>query len=151
MVFLLLVYDTTKYQWEMQRHQKEIDSIKAEKSALSEEIEPLKDTFEKIRNLFESKRHLPRKELERCVVSTLLEIDALKKDNQLKVKDNEFLYNEMRKLEKQMPELKENKQYIDFIKKYASSELKEVYDIARLRQSEMSKPKFHTNENYFSK
>lgn len=142
---------TTKYQWEMQRHQKEIDSIKAEKSALSEEIEPLKDTFEKIRNLFESKRHLPRKELERCVVSTLLEIDSLKKDNQLKLKDNEFLYNEMRKLEKQMPELKENKQYIDFIKKYAGSELKEIYDIARFRQREMSKPKFHTNENYFSK
>ena len=142
---------TTKYQWEMQRQQKEIDSIKAEKSALSEEIEPLKDTFEKIRNLFESKRHLPRKELERCVVSILLEIDTLKKDNQLKVKDNEFLYNEMRKLEKQMPELTENKQYIDFINKYASSELKEVYDIAKFRQREMSKPKFHTNENYFSK
>jgi len=135
----------------MAKHQKEIDSIKAEKSALSQEIEPLKEAFEKIRSLFESKKHLPRKELERCVVSTLLEVDDLKKDRELKAKDNEYLFKEISKLEKQMPELTENKQYLDFIKKYAGNELKEVYSIAKFRQNEMSKPKFRTNENYFSK
>ena len=55
-------------------------------------------------------------------------------------KDKEYLFNELRKYEKQIPELQQHKEFLKFLSKYAPNELEEVKLVAKQRERLSRKP-----------
>ena len=65
----------------------------------------------------------------------------LEKEKAIKEKDVEFLFNELRKLEKKIPELERYKEYVDFIQTHAPDKLTEAKRTATERANAPKPPK----------
>ena len=129
---------TTKYEWEKQRQEKELQ-------ALQEEIKPMQEYLRAFQDAIDGKKPFSKNELRKQIVGLIASYTQLEKEKAIKDKDNDFLFTELRKLEKKLPELERYKEYVDFIHTHAPDKLIEAKRTANERAHAPKPPK---NKNY---
>ena len=129
---------TTKYEWEKQRQEKELQALK-------EEIKPMQEYLRAFQDAIDGKKPFSKNELRKQIVGLIASYKQLEKEKAIKDKDNDFLFGELRKLEKKLPELERYKEYVDFIHTHAPDKLIEAKRTANERARAPKPPK---NKNY---
>ena len=129
---------TTKYEWEKQRQEKELQTLK-------EEIKPMQEYLRAFQDAIDGKKPFSKAELRKQIVGLIASYKQLEKEKAIKDKDNDFLFAELRKLEKKLPELERYKEYVDFIHMHAPDKLTEAKRTANERANAPKPPK---NKNY---
>ena len=110
---------TTKYEWEKQRQEKEIQ-------ALQDKINPMQEYLQAFQDALNGKQPFLRGELKKQIVGLIANYKMLEKEKALADKDKEFIFNEFQKLEQKIPELERYKEYVEFIQKHAPDKLIEA-------------------------
>ena len=129
---------TTKYEWEKQRQEKEIQ-------ALQDKIKPMQEYLRAFQDAIDGKKPFSKAELRKQIVGLIASYKQLEKEKAIKDKDSDFLFSELRKLEKKIPELERYKEYVDFIHTHAPDKLLEAKRTANERARAPKPPK---NKNY---
>ena len=117
---------TTKYEWEKQRQEKEIQ-------ALQDKIKPMQEYLRAFQDAIDGKKPFSKAELRKQIVGLVASYKQLEKEKAIKDKDSDFLFSELRKLEKKIPELERYKEYVDFIHTHAPDKLLEAKRTANER------------------
>ena len=125
---------TTKYEWEKQRQEKELQDLK-------EEIKPMREYLRAFQDAIDGKKPFSRNELRKQIVGLIASYKQLEREKAIKDKDNDFLFAELRKLEKKLPELERYKEYVDFIHTHAPDKLIEAKRTATERANAPKPPK----------
>lgn len=129
---------TTKYEWEKQRQEKELQS-------LQDEIKTMQEYLRAFQDAIDGKKPFSKTELRKQIVGLIASYKQLEKEKTIKDKDNDFLFAELRKLEKKLPELERYKEYVDFIHTHAPDKLLEAKQTANERANA---PKMPTTKKY---
>ena len=129
---------TTKYEWEKQRQEKELQGLK-------EEIKPMQEYLRAFQDAIDGKKPFSKAELRKQIVGLIASYKQLEKEKSIKDKDSDFLFSELRKLEKKIPELERYKEYVEFIHTHAPDKLLEAKRTANERAHAPKPPK---NKNY---
>lgn len=129
---------TTKYQWEMQELEKK-------RQTLQEELQGYRQVFD---DAMSGKKPFFKSGLEKQITGLILAYRQLEKEHQISIKDNDDLFNQLQKLQKQFPELEQYKDYVKFINEYAPDALKQARKVAEQRQTEKLRPKTKTGGNF---
>ena len=129
---------TTKYEWEKQRQEKEIQSLK-------EEIKPMQEYLRAFQDAINGKHPFSRGELKKQIVGLITSYKVLEKEKAIADSDKEFLFTELKKMEQTVPVLERYKEYVEFIHKHAPNELLEAKRVATERSRN---PKPAKNINY---
>ena len=129
---------TTKYEWKKQQQEKELQT-------LQEELKPMQEYLRAFQDAIDGKKPFSKNELRKQIVGLIASYKQLEKEKAIKDKDSDFLFSELRKLEKKIPELEKYKEYVDFIHTHAPDKLIEAKRTATER-SRMPKPP--KNKNY---
>lgn len=124
---------TTKYEWEMKKLEEKINT-------LSKELKPLEEYLKAFEDAINGKKPFFKSGLEKQVVGLIAKYKLLEEEKKTTDKDKEYLFNELRKYEKQIPELQQHKEFLKFLSKYAPNELEEVKLVAKQRESLSRKP-----------
>ena len=124
---------TTKYEWEMKK-------LEEKKNTLTEELKPLEEYLKAFEDAINGKKPFFKSGLEKQVVGLIAKYKLLEEEKKTTDKDKEYLFNELRKYEKQIPELQQHKEFLKFLSKYAPNELEEVKMVAKQRESLSRKP-----------
>ena len=74
----------------------------------------------------------------------------LEEEKKISEKDSEHLFNELKKYEQQIPELKKHEEFLEFLCKYAPDELEKTRKTAHERERRANNPA-KNYFNYFSK
>ena len=124
---------TTKYEWEMKK-------LEEKKNTLTKELKPLEEYLKAFEDAINGKKPFFKSGLEKQVVGLIAKHKLLEEEKKTTDKDKEYLFNELRKYEKQIPELQQHKEFVQFLSKYAPKELEEVKLVAKQRESHSRKP-----------
>ena len=125
---------TTKYEWEKQRQEKELQT-------LQEEIKRMQEYLRSFQDAINGKKPFSRSELRKQIVGLIANYKQLEKEKAIKDKDNDYLFAELRKFEKKLPELERYKEYVDFIHTHAPEKLLEAKRTANERANAPKPPK----------
>ena len=112
---------------------------------MQDEIKPMQEYLRAFQDAIDGKKPFSKAELRKQIVGLIASYKQLEKEKAIKDKDNDFLFNELRKLEKKIPELEKYKEYIDFIHTHAPDKLTEAKRTATERARAPKPPK---NKNY---
>ncbi len=128
---------TTKYEWEKQKQDEEIKSRQEFIDAFNDAINGKKPFF--------------KGQLEKQIVGLTAKYKQLEKEKAISDKDNEFIFKELRKCEKELPRLREISEYVSFIAKYAPDELQTANKIAHANEKALNSKKTQNFFNFRSK
>ena len=97
------------------------NSITQEKElqALQDEIKPMQEYLRAFQDAIDGKKPFSKAELRKQIVGLIASYKQLEKEKSIKDKDSDFLFSELRKLEKKIPELERYKEYVEFIHTHA--------------------------------
>ncbi len=129
---------TTKYEWEKQRQEKELQT-------LQEEISPMQEYLRAFQDAIDGKKPFSKAELRKQIVGLIASYKQLEKEKSIGDKDRESLFKLLKDTEKKIPELEPYKEYVDFIHTHAPDKLLEAKRTANERARS---PKSPTNKNY---
>ena len=135
---------TTKYEWEMKK-------LEEKKNTLTEELKPLEEYLKAFEDAINGKKPFFKKDIEKQVVGLIAKYKLLEQEKKTTDKDREYLFNELQKYEKQLPELQRHKEFLHFIHQYAPNKLREAKIVANERKEEMelsTKRKFNSFYKY---
>ena len=124
---------TTKYEWEMKK-------LEEKKNTLTEELKPLEEYLKAFEDAINGKKPFFKSGLEKQVVGLIAKYKLLEEEKKTTDKDKAYLFTELRKYEKQIPELQQHKEFVQFLSKYAPKELEEAKLVAKQRESHSRKP-----------
>lgn len=134
---------TTKYEWEMQK-------LEEKKQNLSDALKPMEEYLKAFDDAIKGKKPFFKGQLEKQVVGLIAKYKLLEEEKKISEKDSEHLFNELKKYEQQIPELKKHENFLTFLCKYAPDELEETRKTAHERERLSNKPT-KNYFNYFSK
>ena len=134
---------TTKYEWEMQK-------LKEKKQNLSDALKPMEEYLKAFDDAIKGKKPFFKGQLEKQVVGLIAKYKLLEEEKKISEKDSEYLFNELKKYEQQIPELKKHEDFLKFLCKYAPDELEKTRKTAHERERLANKPT-KNYFNYFSK
>ena len=134
---------TTKYEWEMQK-------LEEKKQNLSDALKPMEEYLKAFDDAIKGKKPFFKGQLEKQVVGLIAKYKLLEEEKKLSEKDSEYLFNELKKYEQQIPELKKHEDFLKFLCKYAPDELEKTRKTAHERERLANKPT-KNYFNYFSK
>ena len=134
---------TTKYEWEMQK-------LEEKKQNLSDALKPMEEYLKAFDDAIKGKKPFFKGQLEKQVVGLIAKYKLLEEEKKISEKDSEHLFNELKKYEQQIPELKKHENFLTFLCKYAPDELEETRKTAHERERLANKPT-KNYFNYFSK
>lgn len=134
---------TTKYEWEMQK-------LEEKKQNLSDALKPMEEYLKAFDDAIKGKKPFFKGQLEKQVVGLIAKYKLLEEEKKISEKDSEHLFNELKKYEQQIPELKKHENFLTFLCKYAPDELEETKKTAHERERLANKPT-KNYFNYFSK
>ena len=129
---------TTKYEWEKQRQEKELQDLK-------EEIKPMQEYLRAFQDAIDGKKPFSSTELRKQIVGLIASYKQLEKEKTIGDKDREQLFKLLKDTEKKIPELERYKEYVDFIQTHAPDKLIEAKRTANERAHAPKPPK---NKNY---
>ena len=89
---------TTKYEWEMKK-------LEEKKNTLSKELKPLEEYLKAFEDAINGKKPFFKSGFEKQVVGLIAKYKLLEQEKKTTDKDREYLFNELQKYEKQLPEL----------------------------------------------
>lgn len=111
----------------------------------------MEEYLEAFEDAINGKKPFFKSGLEKQVVGLIAKYKLLEEEKKTTDKDKEYLFNELRKHEKQIPELQQHKEFLKFLSKYAPNELEKVKLVAKQRESlsrQPTKKKFNTFIKY---
>ena len=129
---------TTKYEWEKQRQEKELQALK-------EEIKPMQEYLRAFQDAIDGKKPFSKAELRKQIVGLVASYKQLEKEKAIGDKDREQLFKLLKDTEKKIPELERYKEYVEFIHKHAPDKL---LDAKRTATERANAPKPPKNKNY---
>ena len=124
---------TTKYEWEMKK-------LEEKKNTLAEELKPLEEYLKAFEDAINGKKPFFKSGLEKQVVGLIAKYKLLEEEKKTTDKDKAYLFTELRKYEKQIPELQQHKEFVQFLSKYAPKELEQAKLVAKQRETSSRKP-----------
>ena len=129
---------TTKYEWEKQRQEKELQTI-------HDEIKPLEEYLRSFQDALDGKKPFSKAELRKQIVGLVFSYKQLEKEKAIQDKDRQALFKLLKDTEEKIPELERYKEYVEFIHTHAPDKLLE----AKRTATERSRiPKPLKNKNY---
>ncbi len=126
---------TTKYEWEKQRQEKDLQ-------ALQEEIKPMQEYLRAFQDAIDGKKPFSKNELRKQIVGLIASYKQLEKEKAIGDKDREQLFKLLKDTEKKIPELEKYKEYVDFIHTHAPDKLLEAKRTATERGNAPKPPKY---------
>lgn len=130
---------TTKYEWEMQK-------LEEKKQNLSDALKPMEEYLQAFDDAIKCKKPFFKGQLEKQVVGLIAKYKLLEEEKKISEKDSEFLFNELKKYEQQIPELKKHENFLKFLYKYAPDELEKTRKVAHERERRAN----NSTKNYFN-
>ena len=134
---------TTKYEWEMQK-------LEEKKQNLTDALKPMEEYLKAFDDAIKGKKPFFKGQLEKQVVGLIAKYKLLEEEKKISEKDSEHLFNELKKYEQQISEIKKHEDFLTFLCKYAPDELEKTRKTAHERERLANKPT-KNYFNYFSK
>ena len=153
---------TTKYQWQTQQREKELaekeklaqsltaqaDDATVRRDKALEELKPLQEYLNSFHEAMNGTLHLSPNKLRKMVVGLTTEYKQLEEQKKITDRDKTQIFDELQKLQRQVPELEKYKDFVLLLNTYAPDKLDEAQRTATERKTEQSKPKIKSNNNY---
>ena len=125
--------------------------LEEKKNSLNEQIKPLEVYLKAFDDAINEKNSFSKKELEKQVVGLIAKYKLLEQEKKTTDMDREYLFSELRKYEKKIPELQKFKDFVNFVYEYAPDKFAEAKTVANERKEEkdfLSRRKFNNFYKY---